>query len=510
MRLLHTSDWHLGRTLHGENMLAHQAAFLDWLLAQAVSHEVHAVVVAGDVYDRAVPPLDAVAVLDRALRGFAAARIPVLITSGNHDSAVRLGFGSRLSELAGVHLRTSVADIARPVILADEHGDVAVYGIPYLLPDAVMADLGADRSHASVLAAATRLIRADADGRGIGRTVVAAHAFVTGAMPSDSERDIRVGGIGDTPASVFAGLSYVALGHVHGQQDVSSGAAGTTVRYCGSPLAFSFSERHHAKSVTLAEIDEAGQVTTARLATPVPRPLREVRGKLDDLLARSDAADAGLAGAWVKVVLTDPVRPASPMERLRQKCPHTLVLDFEPEGALSGSATDLRRLARSADPVEICGLFVEYTSGGPADEDQRAVLRDVIEAVQHRDPTERPGDPELVGAVLAGPADRTGPAEGTGLAERAGLADRAGLAARPDRSGLDEAGSVDEWLANAGRSADWLTQAELELAFPEPDSAPAGSKPAGSAPAGSAPAGGTPAGRKPGRGKRAGRKPAAA
>src|SRR5215475_11234538 len=186
MRLLHTSDWHLGRTLYGENLLTYQAAFLDWLLAEAKAHDVHAVVVAGDVYDRAVPTTDAVAVLDHALRGFAAARIPVLITSGNHDSAVRLGFGSRLSELAGVHLRTAVDDIARPVVLADEHGQVALYGIPYLLPDAVMDHLGAERSHASVLAAATRLIRSDAAQRGIARTVVAAHAFITGAVASES------------------------------------------------------------------------------------------------------------------------------------------------------------------------------------------------------------------------------------------------------------------------------------------------------------------------------------
>src|SRR6266568_2529542 len=163
MRLLHTSDWHLGRTLYGAELLTHQAAFLDWLLDQAIRHEVHAVVVAGDIYDRAVPTTDAVAVLDVALRGFAAASIPVLLTSGNHDSAVRLGFGSRLSELAGVHLRTDVAEIARPVLLSDEHGDVALYGIPYLLPDAVMADLGAERSHASVLSSATRQRRCSPD-----------------------------------------------------------------------------------------------------------------------------------------------------------------------------------------------------------------------------------------------------------------------------------------------------------------------------------------------------------
>jgi len=444
MRLLHTSDWHLGRTLYGVDLLTHQAAFLDWLLDQAVRHEVHAVVVAGDVYDRAVPPTDAVMVLDRALRRFAAARIPVVITSGNHDSAVRLGFGSRLSELAGVHLRTSVADIARPVLVADEHGEVAVYGIPYLLPDAVLDELGAERSHASVLAAATALIRADAAERGIGRTVVVAHAFITGAAPCDSERDIRVGGIGDAPASVFAGLSYVALGHLHGQQDVSSGGAGTTVRYCGSPLAFSFSERYHAKSVTLAEIDGSGQVSIAKLAAPMPRPLREIRGKLDDLLAETGPGQRGtgrgagrpggeLADAWLRVVLTDAVRPASPMERLREKWPHTLVLDFDPEGEFVSAAADLGRLAKTADPVEICELFVEFTSGGPADEDQLAVLRDVVEAVQHDE------------AADGAPAGR--------------------------RTAGSDAGAVDEWLANAGRADDWLLDADL--AFPERGGNPA-------------------------------------
>jgi DNA repair protein SbcD/Mre11 len=453
MRLLHTSDWHLGRTLYGVDLLPHQAAFLDWLLDQAIRHEVRAVVVAGDVYDRAVPPIDAVAVLDRALRGFAAAGIAVLLTSGNHDSAVRLGFGSRLSELAGIHLRTAVADIARPVLLTDEHGDIAVYGIPYLLPDAVMDELGADRSHASVLAAAAALIKADAKQRGITRTVVAAHAFITGAAACDSERDIRVGGIGDAPASVFAGLTYVALGHLHGQQDVGARAGGTVVRYCGSPLAFSFSERHHAKSVTLAEIDGAGQVSVTRLAAPVPRPLREVRGRLDDLLAGETPAGgdgtqkrrvaAGrpdeLAGAWLRVVLTDPARPASPMERLRARWPHTLVLDFDPDGEIVSVAADLGRVAKAADPVEICELFVEFASGGVADSEQRAVLRDVVEAVQN-------------GAAEEG-------AHGDSRSSRTG-----GIAAD-----LDSAESVDEWLANAGRDQ-WLDD---EVAFPERGGNPA-------------------------------------
>ena len=398
MRLIHTSDWHLGRTLHGESLLAYQATFLGWLLDQAVAHQADAVLVAGDVYDRAVPPQDAVALLDNTLVSFARARIPVIVTSGNHDSPVRLGFGAGLSEAAGVHLRTRVADITRPVILTDADGEVGVYGIPYLLPDAVMDELGAQRSHASVLAAAAARVREDAAARGLSRTVVLAHAFVTGAEVSESERDIRVGGIGDAPAAVLAGCSYLALGHLHGPQRVPVPGGAATARYCGSPLTFSFSERG-AKSVTLADIDGAGTVTSRLLATPVPRPLREVRGRLAGLLARAGTDLADLADAWVKVVLTDRERPVAPMERLREKWPHTIALDFAPEGGLTGADADLARLATASDPVEICESFVEYVAGAPAGEAQRAVLREVVEAAQHAE--DEPGQTSTSG-VLAG------------------------------------------------------------------------------------------------------------
>jgi len=408
MRLIHTSDWHLGRTLHGENLLEHQDTFLRWLLGQAVTRHADVVVVAGDIYDRAVPPQDAVRLLDRTLAAFAEARIRVVLTSGNHDSPVRLGFGSALTERAGIHLRTSVADITRPVIVTDAHGEAGIYGIPYLLPDAVMDELGAQRSHASVLAAAAARIREDAARRGLSRTVVLAHAFLTNAEPSESERDIRVGGVGDAPAAVLAGASYLALGHLHGPQRVLVSGGTTTARYSGSPLTFSFSERG-AKSVTLADIDGAGNVTTQLLDTPVPRPLREVTGRLPDLLARAGTDLADLAGAWVKVVLTDRERPVAPMERLREKWPHTIALDFAPEGGLTGVDADLARLAKASDPVEICSSFVEYVGAAPPDDAQRAVLREVVEAAQHAsdDPGEaaragRPAGTSPAVTVLAG------------------------------------------------------------------------------------------------------------
>ena len=375
MRLLHTSDWHLGRTLHGVSLIEEQRAFAGWLRELAVECRVDAVLISGDVYDRAVPPTDAVAVLDEALAGLAAAGVQVVLTSGNHDSAIRLGFGGALQRAAGVHLRTSPAQLADPVLLADCTGEVAVYGIPYLLPDAVMEELGAERSHTSVLRAAIARVLADARARRIARVVVLAHAFVTGGQECESERDIRVGGIGDAPASVFAGVSYAALGHLHGAQQVAE-----RVRYSGSPLAFSFSERNHAKSVALVDIDAEGQVAVELVPTPVPRRLREVRGRLEQLLELEDPA---LAEAWVKAVITDPRRPMAPMERLRERWPHTLVLDFQPDGAVADPAVDLVRASEAADPVEICAAFMEWVDATVPDRDQEGELRSAVEAVRH-------------------------------------------------------------------------------------------------------------------------------
>ena len=226
MRLLHTSDWHLGRTLHGVDLLDHQAAYLEHLVDVVRAEQVDAVVVAGDVYDRAIPPVEAVTLLSETLARLAE-HTTVVVTSGNHDSATRLGFGSALMR-DRVRLRTRVAGLAEPVVLPDDDGDVLVYGIPYLDPDFARVELADGpeplaRSHEAVASAAMRRIRADlarASGSARPRSVVAAHAFVIGGAPTESERDIRVGGVDQVPAGVFAGADYVALGHLHGPQTV--------------------------------------------------------------------------------------------------------------------------------------------------------------------------------------------------------------------------------------------------------------------------------------------------
>ena len=380
MRLLHTSDWHLGRRLHGEELLAEQGVFLEWLLALAVAQQADAVLVSGDVYDRAQPGADAIALMDRTVASFARARIPLIISSGNHDSAVRLQYAGAVMAEAGIHLRTSVEQVVDPVLLSDDGGQVGVYGIPYVLPDAVSSVLDVERSHSAVLGVLLQRIREDAALRGLDRVVVMAHAFVTGSSACESEREIRVGGVGDTPAAVFDGVTYVALGHLHGPQAVSLGGSSTVVEYSGSPLAFSFSEKDHTKSVTVVDLDAAGTVVTRRVATPVPRRLVEVRGRLEHLLERANGDLAGLTDAWVKVVLTDPGRLANPMEQLRAVWPHTLVLEFAPERA--ENPLGLTRMTEASDPVEICAEFVTAVSGAQPSRAQHDVLVDVVLGAQ--------------------------------------------------------------------------------------------------------------------------------
>ncbi|MFD8984453.1 exonuclease SbcCD subunit D [Streptomyces sp. NPDC059564] len=378
MKFLHTSDWHLGRSFHRVNLLAAQAAFVDHLVDAVREHEADAVLVAGDVYDRAVPPLPAVELYDRALHRLADLGVPTVMISGNHDSARRLGVGAGLIGRAGIHLRTDPAGCADPVVLADVHGDVALYGLPYLEPALVKDEFGAAKvSHEAVLGAAMDRIRADLAGRAPGtRSVVLAHAFVTGGQASDSERDIAVGGVEAVPAGVFDGVDYVALGHLHGCQTINE-----RVRYSGSPLAYSFSEADHRKTMWLIELGPSGEVTAERIDTPVPRPLARLRGRLEELLG--DPALTGREDSWIEATLTDPVRPEDPMARLTARFPHTLSLAFDPEGRdEDGTASYAQRLKGRSDQ-EIAEDFVAHVrGGGSADEAERAVLRGAFDEVR--------------------------------------------------------------------------------------------------------------------------------
>ncbi|MFF2412144.1 exonuclease SbcCD subunit D [Streptomyces sp. NPDC058092] len=378
MRILHTSDWHLGRSFHRVSLLEAQAAYLDHLVATVRAHEVDVVLVAGDVYDRAVPPLSAVELFDDVLHRLAAAGAPTVMISGNHDSARRLGVGAGLIERAGIHLRTHPAHCATPVVLRDAHGDVAFYGLPYLEPALVKDIFKAERAgHEAVLTAAMDRVRTDLASRpGTTRSVVLAHAFVAGGEPSDSERDITVGGVAAVPAGVFDGVDYVALGHLHGCQTVTE-----RVRYSGSPLAYSFSEAAHRKTMWLIDLDASGAIAAERIDCPVPRPLARLRGRLDILV--DDPALERHRNSWVEATLTDPVRPVEPMARLVERFPHTLSLVFEPDRAPDDPLASYAQRLQGRDDQQIAEDFVAHVRGGTsADEQERTVLRGAFDHVR--------------------------------------------------------------------------------------------------------------------------------
>ncbi|GAB3753395.1 exonuclease SbcCD subunit D [Yimella radicis] len=365
MRLLHTSDWHLGRSFHGVGLLDAQRAYLQHLVEVVRSERVDALLVSGDIYDRALPSPDTVAVLDDALVALSEAGTSVILSSGNHDSARRLGFGARLLSRVGLHIVTDLSQIGSPIVV----GDTAIHALPYLEPAVAAEALGAtERTHAGVMRAALSRVR---EHPGAARTVVMAHSFVAGATTSDSERDVSVGGLGVVPVEVFDDIDYVALGHLHRPQVLRD-----NVRYSGSPMPFSFSEAGHPKSSTLVDLD-AG--TYEQIPTPVFRGLARLRGELEELL--DDPSLDHAQDAWCEVTLTDALQPVAAMERIRGRFPHTLSLHFDGPVRADSGQSYVQRLHAKAD-VEVCCDFVEHVRSTPVDEAEQALLQEGLGAIR--------------------------------------------------------------------------------------------------------------------------------
>ena len=396
MRLLHTSDWHLGRSLHGVDLHGAQRAFVSELVAAVKQHAVDAVLIAGDVFDRAVPPVAAVQLWADALDELCAL-VPVIAISGNHDSAIRLGAGATLFR-KGVHIHTDLDGIGSPVMLRDEFGPVAVYPIPFLDPDIARHQLSSGdeplaRSHAAVLTEAMRRVHADLTHRratdtGV-RSVAMAHAFVLASplgsdvaeqpQRSDSERDISIGGVDSVPASTFDGIDYVALGHLHGAQRV----AGERVRYSGSPLRYSFSEVRQRKQALLVDLDAEGTVATQSIEMSQPRGMAVLRGTMAGLLTASEHERD--ADSWVQIAVTDPERPAEMRARLLERFPHALSTRHEPAtGPLAVSSAGHATPIPQA-PDEVAAAFVHYVTGGHISDAELTAFRQAYEAARNED-----------------------------------------------------------------------------------------------------------------------------
>ncbi len=390
MRILHTSDWHLGRTFHNRSLLADQEAVLTALADQVVEHRADVVVMAGDLYDRAVPSVDAVQLATRIFRRIRAAGAEIVLSTGNHDSAPRLGAFHDFLAAGGLHIRSDARQLAEPVILPDDFGEVAIYGIPYLEPDTARQVMGVPqaRGHSGVLAEAMTRIRADLATRPAGvRSIVLAHAFVIGAAATESERcidapedpagvdtlfEFKRGTVGSVPAETFRGVDYVALGHLHRRQQVAP-----NLRYSGSPLPYSFSEAGQRKGSWLVELDGRGLHDVTPVDLPVIRELRTVRGELVDILAGyQDLRDYYLA-----FELTDAERPIEPKRRLTERFPYAVKLEWQPP-VLPGSGPDFHISRRGLPDIDLIDAFLTDSRGAGLSCVERGLVRQALTQVR--------------------------------------------------------------------------------------------------------------------------------
>ena len=387
MRILHTSDWHLGRQFHGASLRREQGEALARIVDLVAEHRVELVVIAGDLYDRAIPPADAVELFDDTLVSLRELGTSVVAISGNHDSSVRVGFGDRLLASAGVTIRGDVRRCAQPIVFDASDGGppVAVYPVPYLDPIAVSHHLGPSApadghtpgqplrrlTHDRATAWALDQVRADLATRS-SRSIVVAHTFVNGGAATGSERELTVGDVDLVGLGTVAGFDYVALGHLHRPQSWLD----ETVAYSGSPVPYSFTEEGHPKSVRLVDLAPDGSVSVQLEALAAGRPLRTLTGELEHLLA--DRSLAAHEGAFVRAVLTDRHLPLQAMSRLQRRFPHAVELRHQPPVEADAhlpvvvptGAADLRR----ADPFALSVRFLAEQRGFPAGPAERTIL----------------------------------------------------------------------------------------------------------------------------------------
>ena len=391
MKILHTSDWHLGRTFHRSPLTDKHRQFIDELLDYVRAEGVDALLISGDVYDSSIPNAESTTLLDRALTRLVQAGVQVILSSGNHDSFRRLSYGSALFEASGVHIRTTLEDATRPVELVEGAQRVHVYAIPYLAPRLHATALGVEPTHRAVLGAVTDAIRADiadrrARGEGADRVIVMSHATVSNTAGnadttprSDSERDISVGGIDWVPASLFDGFDYVALGHIHKRYPVTP-----TIRYSGSPLGFSFSEEHNRNGAYLIELNpgEAPTISSYEWATRVH--MKTLRGTMDQLLNNPEYAPYE-QGYYCRIELTDETLPVGAVDRLRSRyetISHFSYRSTQPAADKHAAAQP----TRDADPVETFDQFHQYVRNRPLTSEERDVITTLSDHIKsHKD-----------------------------------------------------------------------------------------------------------------------------
>ena len=373
MKLIHLSDLHLGKRVNDFPMLEDQAYILDRILEIADEERPDAALIAGDVYDKNVPSAEAVALLDDFLVKLADRSLPVLLISGNHDSPERLAFANRLMEGRGVYIAPVYHGEVSPVTLEDDCGPVDFWLLPFLKPAHIRRFFPEEgvESFTDAMACAIRHMPLDP----ARRNVLVTHQFVTGAARCESE-EVSVGGADNVDASVFAPFDYVALGHLHGPQNVG----GERIRYCGTPLKYSFSEAGHQKSVTIVELGEKGSLEVRAVPLLPKRDMVELRGSFAQLKSPEFYGQVD-RDAYVRVILTDENDIYDAMGQLRPVYPNLMALDYDNLRTRSGAVV-LEEADVKRDPLELFADFYQQQNHQPMSEEQRRYLTELLETIQ--------------------------------------------------------------------------------------------------------------------------------
>ena len=369
MRLIHTSDWHLGRYFHGVHLTDDQAFVLDQFCDVVKEVRPDAIVIAGDIYDRAVPPTDAVTLLDETLSKILLDhRVPTIMIAGNHDSADRLHFGSRLLRRAGLYVYGVPSAEMRPLVLEDAYGEVAFLPLTYAEPSLVRATYGMDEVYGHEMAVQCMIDAMIPHVPKGARSVAIAHAFLAGGIESESERPLSVGGTGSISPKLFEPFSYTALGHLHGPQKAGS----DTVRYSGSLMKYSFSEVDQKNGVPLVELAADGSVRTELMPLTPRRDMCVIEGTFDALMAGEGSDD------YTAIRLLDKAPILDAKGRLEQKFPHLLQLEracFMPQETREAPAADHKKMSEA----DRFAVFFEAMTGEKMTDEQTVCLTETID-----------------------------------------------------------------------------------------------------------------------------------
>ena len=369
MRFLHIADLHIGKVLHKHSLLADQKQVLQQIVCIAETEKADAVLIAGDIYQRNTPSPEAMTVFSDFLAALSQKQIPVYIISGNHDSAARVSYLSEIAEAAGIHIAGTEPGKVYQYLLHDAYGDLTLHLLPHCTPLQIRSAFPAHAEEIRTYEDAVRFVLALNPPQGDGRHVLVCHQFLTGAQTCESE-ELAIGGMDNIPASVFDAYDYVALGHLHGAQQVSR----PTVRYAGSPLRYSFSEITQKKSVTLAEIREKGDIEITAIPLEQPHGMQELTGDLETLLQHPRTDD------YVRIVLTDEEPPADAARRLRGVFPNLLQMTVQNSKTRADRVVDAEENG-AGEQLDMLALLREFYAFQNAGAEPSAAQTDIAKAI---------------------------------------------------------------------------------------------------------------------------------